>query len=150
MSGDQNEQKPTPLLLPNSVLDLLISDSFHRNGITPETQQPIAEGHKTQIKAMVEDLSKQVQQFIEAQKQLEEQQKKAEMKPEYVQFMQEQRNKAARAKTSLPMKPTGMKASKPPVREAVDSTKKGKEELKQRLKKHKEQKSEEKKKPKKK
>jgi spore coat protein W len=51
--------------VPNSIIDLLVSDIFRKNGInTEEVKGKIPNDQKQAIRELVEDLSKQVDTFL--------------------------------------------------------------------------------------
>ncbi|HAF0292632.1 TPA: spore coat protein [Salmonella enterica subsp. enterica serovar Typhimurium var. 5-] len=51
--------------IPNSIIDLLVTDIFKKNGInTDEVKVKITDDKKQAIKELVEDLSKQVDSFL--------------------------------------------------------------------------------------
>jgi spore coat protein W len=61
MMADQKK----PNGIPNSIIDLLVNDLFKKNGInTEEVKDQITDDKKQAIRDLVEDLSKQVDTFL--------------------------------------------------------------------------------------
>ncbi|WP_027407731.1 spore coat protein [Anoxybacteroides tepidamans] len=61
MNGSANQ----PNGIPNKVIDLLVSDVFKKNGINPkQIKKNLSKEEKNAIKALVDDLSKQVEAFV--------------------------------------------------------------------------------------
>ncbi|MBT2686114.1 spore coat protein [Bacillus sp. ISL-37] len=62
--SDKN-QKPNPI--PNSLVDLFVTDILQKNGISKkDIKEKITDDKKQAIKELVEDLSKQVESFVNA------------------------------------------------------------------------------------
>jgi spore coat protein W len=62
--SDKN-QKPNPI--PNSLVDLFVTDILQKNGISKkDIKEKITDDKKQAIKELVEDLSKQVESFVDA------------------------------------------------------------------------------------
>ncbi|MBT2641402.1 spore coat protein [Bacillus sp. ISL-41] len=60
-----NQQKPNPI--PNSLVDLFVTDILQKNGISKkDIKDKITDDKKMAIKELVEDLSKQVESFVNA------------------------------------------------------------------------------------
>ena len=60
-----NQKKPNPI--PNSLVDLFVTDILQKNGISKkEIKDKITDDKKQAIKELVEDLSKQVNSFVNA------------------------------------------------------------------------------------
>jgi spore coat protein W len=58
-------QKPNPI--PNSLVDLFVTDILQKNGISKkDIKDKITDDKKKAIKDLVEDLSKQVDSFVNA------------------------------------------------------------------------------------
>ncbi|RSD26102.1 spore coat protein [Mesobacillus subterraneus] len=58
-----DDKKPNGI--PNSIIDLLVNDLFKKNGInTEDVKSKITEDKKQAIRDLVEDLSKQVDTFL--------------------------------------------------------------------------------------
>jgi|GEM_PF-1134757 len=67
MSEDSSKKHPKPI--PNSVLDLLISDIFKKNGVNEKKiKEKLSDEQKKRIKDMVDDLSSQVDTLIDSNK----------------------------------------------------------------------------------
>ncbi|RIW35134.1 spore coat protein [Bacillus salacetis] len=63
MSDDVSKKKTNPI--PSSVVDLLISDIFHKNGVKEtDIKGKLSDEQKKWIKDMVEDLSGQVDSLV--------------------------------------------------------------------------------------
>jgi spore coat protein W len=61
---DHKEQKKPEFVLPDTLIDLLITDVFRRNGIQLKQSRPeLSPDQKQQLKNLVEDLRKQVEKF---------------------------------------------------------------------------------------
>lgn len=84
-------------LLPPSVVDLLIFDTYKRNGVDGEESKSISEDEKKMIRRLVDDISDQVESFLVAQKTNEELVKKATLNPKNEEYVKElQQNTAPR------------------------------------------------------
>lgn len=58
-----------PKVIPSQVIDLLVTDIFRKNGITEEEiKNRLTEDQKNMIKEMVENISKQVDSYINQKK----------------------------------------------------------------------------------
>ncbi|MCM3573960.1 MULTISPECIES: spore coat protein [Mesobacillus] len=58
-----NQQKPNPI--PSSLVDLFVTDILQKNGISKkDIKDKITDDKKMAIKELVEDLSKQVESFV--------------------------------------------------------------------------------------
>ncbi|MGP4069504.1 spore coat protein [Halobacillus sp. B29] len=67
MSEDSSKKHSKPI--PNSVLDLLISDIFKKNGVNEnKIKEKLSDEQKKRIKDMVDDLSSQVDTLIDSNK----------------------------------------------------------------------------------
>ncbi|MCA1011986.1 spore coat protein [Halobacillus halophilus] len=67
MSEDSSKKHSKPI--PTSVLDLLISDIFRKNGVNEEKiKEKLSDEQKKRIKNMVDDLSSQVDSLIDSNK----------------------------------------------------------------------------------
>lgn len=65
MSDQPNNQNP----IPNRLIDLFVSDILQKNGISKnEVKDKLTDDKKRAIKELVEDLSKQVDSFINTNK----------------------------------------------------------------------------------
>jgi len=63
-SDDMNESNK-PNGIPNSIVDLLVSDIFRKNGInTKDVKGKLTEEQKQSIKELVENLKSQVDAFV--------------------------------------------------------------------------------------
>lgn len=64
MSDDQNQN---PQLIPQQIIDLLVSDLFRKNGINVEkAKEKLSDEQKQMIKELASDLSKQVESFVKS------------------------------------------------------------------------------------
>lgn len=58
--SDQNKS-----MIPNQLVDLLVSDIFQKNGIKPETVQgKVSDEQKQMLKELLQNLSQQVEAFV--------------------------------------------------------------------------------------
>lgn len=125
MAQEENkENKDEGFLLPNSVVELLISDSFQRNGVTVESTQPISDEHKDQMRRMIDDLSRQVTQYMDVQKKNEEERKRLVNQADYEAFMREQQRKKEQSRRERPA-PVRREESRSPSRSAARSKEEG-------------------------
>lgn len=103
MTQDENqEKKEEGFLLPNSVVELLITDSFQRNGISMESTEPVSDENKEQVRRMIDDLSRQVTQYMDQQKKNEEERKNLVNQADYEAFMREQQRKKEQSRRMNP------------------------------------------------
>ncbi|MDP4162634.1 MAG: spore coat protein [Bacillota bacterium] len=52
-------------LIPNQLVDLLVSDIFQKNGIKPETVQgKVSDEQKQMLKELLQNLTQQVEAFV--------------------------------------------------------------------------------------
>lgn len=59
----EHQKKPNPI--PNSLVDLFVTDILQKNGISKkDIKDKITDDKKQAIKELVEDLSKQVESFV--------------------------------------------------------------------------------------
>ena len=64
MSDEQNQN---PQLIPQQIIDLLVSDLFRKNGINVEkAKEKLSDEQKQMIKELASDLSKQVESFVKS------------------------------------------------------------------------------------
>jgi len=64
MSNDQNQN---PQLIPQPIINLLVSDLFRKNGINVESaKEKLSDEQKQMIKELVRDLSNQVESFVKS------------------------------------------------------------------------------------
>ncbi len=64
MSNDQNKN---PELIPQPIINLLVSDLFRKNGINVESaKEKLSDEQKQMIKELVRDLSNQVESFVKS------------------------------------------------------------------------------------
>ncbi|MGA9228289.1 MAG: spore coat protein [Mesobacillus sp.] len=62
-----NDHPKKPNAIPNSLIDLFVNDILQKNGISKnEVKENLSDDKKQAIKELVEDLSKQVDSFINA------------------------------------------------------------------------------------
>ncbi len=62
MSEDQNQ---SPQLIPQQLINLLVSDLFRKNGINVEkAKEKLSDEQKQMIKELVSDLTNQVETFV--------------------------------------------------------------------------------------
>ena len=62
MSDDQNQ---SPQLIPQQLINLLVSDLFRKNGINAEkAKEKLSDEQKQMIKELVSDLTNQVETFV--------------------------------------------------------------------------------------
>jgi len=62
VSDDQNQ---SPQLIPQSIINLLVSDLFRKNGINVEkAKEKLSDEQKQMIKELVSDLTNQVEEFV--------------------------------------------------------------------------------------
>jgi spore coat protein W len=60
-----DEQKKTPQLIPQQIINLLVSDLFRKNGINAEkAKETLSDEQKQMIKELVSDLTNQVESFV--------------------------------------------------------------------------------------
>lgn len=60
-----NDHPKKPNTIPNSLIDLFVTDLLQKNGISKrDVKEKLTDEKKQAIKALVEDLSKQVDSFI--------------------------------------------------------------------------------------
>ena len=62
------KSKKNPSILSNSLVDLMISDIFNRHGINETEKKSLSDEQKNMIKNIVDDLSTQVDKFVEGSK----------------------------------------------------------------------------------
>jgi spore coat protein W len=56
-----------PNAIPNTIIDLLVSDIFEKNGVNVEdAKKKLTDEQKVLLKNLVDDLSQQVDQFVNA------------------------------------------------------------------------------------
>ena len=60
--------------------DLIIADTFNKHGVTPDRTKGLSQEQKQQVKDLVEDLKKQVDQFLKVQQDEKQQQAPAAAK----------------------------------------------------------------------
>lgn len=88
---DENKQ-----LLPNSVVDLLIFDTFKRNGADmTEPAKTFSDEEKKMIRNLIADMQRQVDSFLAQQKKIEEDFKKAKFDPANLEYVNDLRKKEA-------------------------------------------------------
>ena len=64
MSNDQNKN---PELIPQPIINLLVSDLFRKNGINVEkAKEKLSDEQKQMIKELASDLSNQVESFVKS------------------------------------------------------------------------------------
>lgn len=64
MSDDQNQN---PKLIPQQIIDLLVSDLFQKNGINVEkAKEKLSDEQKQMIKELASDLTNQVESFVKS------------------------------------------------------------------------------------
>lgn len=64
MSDDQNQ---SPQLIPQQLINLLVSDLFRKNGINAEkAKEKLSDEQKQMIKELVSDLTNQVETFVKS------------------------------------------------------------------------------------
>ena len=64
MSDNQNQ---SPQLIPQQIINLLVSDLFRKNGINVEkAKENLSDEQKKMIKELVSDLSSQVESFVKS------------------------------------------------------------------------------------
>ena len=64
MSDDQNK---SPQLIPQQLINLLVSDLFRKNGINAEkAKEKLSDEQKQMIKELVSDLTNQVETFVKS------------------------------------------------------------------------------------
>ena len=64
MSDDQNK---SPELIPQPIINLLVSDLFRKNGINAEkTKEKLSDEQKQMIKELVRDMTNQVETFVKS------------------------------------------------------------------------------------
>ena len=64
MSNDQNKN---PELIPQPIINLLVSDLFRKNGINVESaKEKLSDEQKQMIKELVRALSNQVESFVKS------------------------------------------------------------------------------------
>lgn len=64
MSDDQNQP---PQLIPQQIINLLVSDLFRKNGINVEkATEKLSDEQKQMIKELVSDLTNQVESFVKS------------------------------------------------------------------------------------
>jgi len=62
VSDDQNQ---SPQLIPQQLINLLVSDLFRKNGINAEkAKEKLSDEQKQMIKELVSDLTNQVETFV--------------------------------------------------------------------------------------
>lgn len=61
MANDQNKKIND---ITKGLGELLVSDIFNRHGITPQQTRPLSDEQKQNIKKLVEDLQRQVDEFL--------------------------------------------------------------------------------------
>lgn len=89
--SDENKQ-----LLPNSVVDLLIFDTFKRNGADiAEPARTFSDEEKKMIRNLIADMQRQVDSFLTQQKKIEEDFKKAKFDPANLEYVNDLRKKEA-------------------------------------------------------
>ena len=92
--SEENKQ-----LLPGSVVDLLILDTFKRNGADfTAPAEPLPEEEKKMIRNLVSDMQRQVDSFISEQKKTEENFKKAKLDPANVEYVNNLRRRETEKK----------------------------------------------------
>lgn len=92
--SEENKQ-----LLPSSVVDLLILDTFKRNGADfTAPAEPLPDEEKKMIRNLVADMQRQVDSFITEQKKSEDNFKKAKLDPANVEYVNNLRKKEAEKK----------------------------------------------------
>lgn len=92
--SEENKQ-----LLPSSVVDLLILDTFKRNGADyTAPAEPLPDEEKKMIRNLVADMQRQVESFLNEQKKTEENFKKAKLDPANVEYVNNLRKKEAEKK----------------------------------------------------
>ncbi|MFZ3587686.1 spore coat protein [Bacillus sp. DJP31] len=64
-----NEPQKNPAIFSKSIVDLMISDIFSRHGVNQEEKKSLSDEQKQLLKSLVEDLSSQVEQFVDETKQ---------------------------------------------------------------------------------
>jgi spore coat protein W len=65
MSNSNEDKNPQPKVIPNSILDLLISDVFKKNGINSNEKKQLSNDEKEMIRNLVNDLTNQVNDFVQ-------------------------------------------------------------------------------------
>lgn len=64
MSDEKNQ---SPQLIPQQLINLLVSDLFRKNGINAEkAKEQLSEEQKQMIKELVSDLTNQVETFVKS------------------------------------------------------------------------------------
>ncbi|MGZ9585752.1 hypothetical protein [Paenibacillus marinisediminis] len=123
----EEKEKDSKFILPNSVVDLLILDTFKRNGAdTAPPTEPLPDHERQMLRNLVTDLSKQVDGFVKAQKKNEENIRKATLDPANIEYVNQLKLKAAIQEEEA-RREKEKEAAPPPAKERERERERGRE-----------------------